>query len=189
MTKKIKTLIYFLDNYEWINIVSVLIMTIVSLYLFISHTASSVELMIIIGLIAILKGFLNFNIFLCLDSADRNNKKGPISFVYTAMVNIGIGVLLILNIITNPVILLVLSAIWMFLDTIPYVLYAIKHYVQFQNTKNYFIATFSIILLTIVAHLATSAVHWFGPEKTTALFLMLSSLNLWLLIREKKQST
>lgn len=188
MTKKIKTLIYFLDNYEWINIVSVIIMSLVSLSLVITHPSSSFELMIIVGLVAILKGFLNFNIFLCLDAADTHNKKGPISFVYVAIFSIVIGLLLILNIVSSPIALLIISGIWMTCDTIPYLLYTFKQKLGFTYKHNPFFFSFSLIGITIIAHLLTNQINWLTPEKTIAFFLILSCINLWLLIKEKKQS-
>lgn len=186
MTKKIKTLINFLDNYEWINIVSVIIMSLVSLFLVVTHPSTSFELMIIVGLVAILKGFLNFNIFLCLDAVDTHNKKGPISFIYVAVFSIIIGLLFILNIVSSPFTLLIISAIWMISDTIPYLLYAFKQKLGATYKHNPFLFSFSLIGITIIVHLLTGQISWITPEKTIAFFLILSCINLWLLIKEKK---
>ena len=184
MTEKVKSLVYFFDNYEWINLISAIIMFAVSIGLFINHTATNFELIIIVGLIAILKGFLNFNICLSIDLATQN-KKNPISFVLGAFFNLSIGVFLILNIATNQMFLLTLTSLWMVIDSLPYILHISKNKLGSTYKYNPFILSYSLVLITAVAHMTKPQTNMFGPVITVAFFLALSSINLILLQKEK----
>ena len=182
MSNKVKSVIVFLDNYEWIDSASILIMAIVSISLFINHSTSSFELMIIVGLLAILKGFLNFNIFLSLDLSGKN----PKSFILVALINIVIGLILILNLITSETFLLVLTALWMVIDSIPYMIYIIKNKLGKRHKYNPFFIFYGFILVAAICHIATLRTDVYGPAVTLASFLALSCINLFLLKKESR---
>ncbi|MBO0437339.1 hypothetical protein [Vagococcus fluvialis] len=184
MSNKVKSVIVFLDNYEWIDSASILIMAIVSISLFINHSTSSFELMIIVGLLAILKGFLNFNIFLSLDLSGK--RKSPKSFILVALINIVIGLILILNLITSETLLLVLTAMWMIIDSIPYMIYIIKNKLGKRHKYNPFFIFYGFILVVAICHIATLRTDIYGPAITLASFLALSCINLFLLKKESR---
>lgn len=185
MANKVKSLVHFLDNYEWVNMISALIMLAVSIALFINYQVMTFELIIVVGLMAILKGFLDFNICLSLDLAS-SKKKNPTSFILGALFNLLIGVILILNIITSPAVLLFVLTLWMIVDSVPYILYIFKHKLGSTTKYNPFIFTYGLILVTAISQISTSQIEFFGPVITVAIFLSLSSINLLLLKKEGK---
>lgn len=185
MSNKVKSIVYFLDNYEWIDLASILIMAIASISLYVNHSTNSFELMIIVGLLAILKGFLNFNIYLSLDLVDKKIKS-PKAFIFVALINIAIGLLFILNIISNETLILVITALWMLIDSIPYIIYIIINKLGFHHKFNPFFISYGFILVIAVCHILTLSTDFYGPAITLASFLALSCLNLLLLKKESR---
>ncbi|MBO0477073.1 hypothetical protein DOK76_08320 [Vagococcus sp. DIV0080] len=185
LSNKVKSLVYLLDRYEWISWISAMIMMAVSINLFIHYSAQAFEIIIIIGLMAILKGFLNFHICLSLDLA-THKPKGIISFVYVALINIFIGITLILNLLTSPLLLILLVSAWMAIDSYPYIQFIIRNKIGFQHKYNPFIFSYLAILIVIIMQVMTLKTTAYGPALTTGSFLMLSCLNLFLLKKESK---
>lgn len=185
MSQKVKSIVYYLDNYEWINILSLIILVGTSIGLFFNHGTPILELGIIIGLIAILKGFLNFNLFLSVDLSTKK-KQSALAFIIAAFGNIGIGLVLILNIFINPVELLVLTVIWMLLEAVPYAYFIQKNKLGTQYKYNPFIVNYLLIFLTIIFTGLAISFPLFSPAVTVGLFLCLSSINLLLLNNERK---
>ncbi|MGX7023377.1 hypothetical protein [Vagococcus hydrophili] len=183
MPEKLKSVVYFLDNHEWINTVISLIMAASGIYLFFHYTASIYELFIMIGLFAILKGFLNFNTFFIIETINKHNKQKNM-FLVGALVNIFIGTIIILNLVTNPLSLLVIASLWMIIDSVPYFVYVVKRKLGQEYKFNPFKITFSLIvlcsILTIVSHYTLT----FGPAIPVACFLLLASANIILFQRE-----
>ncbi|HCM90915.1 MULTISPECIES: hypothetical protein [Vagococcus] len=183
MPEKLKSVVYFLDNHEWINTVISLIMAASGIYLFFHHTASIYELFIMVGLFAILKGFLNFNTFFIIETINKHNKQKNM-FLIGALVNIFIGTLIILNIITNPLSLLIITSVWMIIDSIPYLVYVLKKRLGQQYKINPYKITFSLILVCSIITIVSHYTLIFGPAIPMGCFLLLASTNILLFQRE-----
>lgn len=183
MAQKVKSFVYFLDNYEWINLLTGLIMMFASIGLLTHYYSATVsQIIIIIGLMAILKGFLNFNIYLTLNPSKI---RGASFFVLGALINLGFGMLFILNLVTNQTFLLVLVGLWILFDTLPYIIYLSKNKIGSQHKYNPFIFTCVSLILTALAAITTLKTDLFGPILPIAIFLILSVLNLILLKKER----
>ncbi len=183
MPEKLKSVVYFLDNHEWINTVISLIMAASGIYLFFHHTASIYELFIMVGLFAILKGFLNFNTFFIIETINKHNKQKNM-FLIGALVNIFIGTLIILNIITNPLSLLIITSVWMIIDSIPYLVYVWKKKLGRKYKFNPYKITFSLILICSIITIVSHYTLIFGPAIPIGCFLLLTSANILLVQRE-----
>lgn len=183
MAQKVKSIISFLDDYEWINLMTGFIMCITSIGLLTHYYLATVsQIIIIIGLMAILKGFLNFNIYLTLNPA---RTKGASFFILGALMNLGFGMIFILNIVTNQTFLLSLVALWLLMDSLPYMIYLFKNKLGSQYKYNPFIFTSMCLIFATALTIATLRTDLFGPVLPLAIFLMTSTLNLILLKKER----
>lgn len=183
MPEKVKSVVYFLDNHEWINTVMGMIMLITGIALLFNYSATINQLIIIIGLFAILKGFLNFNNFFIVDSKVRHYKKKNI-FIIGAIFNIIMGVILILNIFTNKQFLLVFTSLWMLIDSIPYIKYTIDRKLGTEYKVNPYIITYSLIFLCVIGNYVTVYSNVIGAATTIGIFFVIATANLFLFMKE-----
>ncbi|MDT2847781.1 DUF308 domain-containing protein [Vagococcus carniphilus] len=183
MPEKVKSVVYFLDNHEWINTIMGALMLVTGIGLFVNYSASINQLMIIIGLFSILKGFLNFNNFFIVDSRLRHYKHKNI-FITGAILNIIIGVILILNIYTSSLFLITLTSIWMVMDSIPYMFYVVTRRLGTQYKHNPFFLTYGLIILCAILNFATYYTHIWGPAITLGMFLIIATVNIFLFLKE-----
>ncbi|MEG0551343.1 MAG: hypothetical protein RR554_09270 [Vagococcus sp.] len=183
MPEKVKSVVYFLDNHEWINTVMGIIMLVTGVGLLFNYSATINQLIIVIGLFSILKGFLNFNNFFIVDSKFRHYKNKNI-FIVGAILNIIMGVVLILNIFTNHQFLLIFTSMWMLLDSIPYVKYALDRKSGSDYKVNPYVISYSLVLICAIGNYTTFYSSFIGAGTTLGCFLIIATANLFLFMKE-----
>ncbi len=183
MPEKVKSVVYFFDNHEWINTIIGIFMLLTGTGLLFKYDATINQLIIIIGLFSILKGFLNFNNFFIVDSKSSHYKYKNI-FLIGAILNIFIGVILILNIFTNTLFLLTLTTIWIITDSIPYIFYIVTRKLGTQYRFNLFIFTYGLIFICAILNFLTFFTNLLGPAIPLGIFLIIATANIFLFIKE-----
>ncbi len=79
-----------------------------------------------------------------------------------------------------------LTALWMVIDSIPYMIYIIKNKLGKRHKYNPFFIFYGFILVAAICHIATLRTDIYGPAITLASFLALSCINLFLLKKESR---
>lgn len=177
MPKKIKHVVQFLDKFEWNNALMGVIMVLSSLGMFFNYKLTMQELAITIGLLAIMKGFLNFNIFFLTESLFKESKFKHL-FIFSAALNILIGLLLVFSLFASDTVLRLLAACWFILDPVPHII-LLKHLKATYDTRyRRYLTCYILAMLAGVSLLITPLVFYIGSSPLAGLFLLASGGNL-----------
>lgn len=148
MTKKLKKVQDLTKNIEWPSVLMSLIFTGLGIFLInhLSFTYPVTELSILLGLIAILKGFFNFYTYSVVTEISKE-QHWQWSFIVSASISILTGLLLIFNFSGNGLVFYLLGGAWMIFDTIPHILAVMDYCTKHSNTYKMLLTAYGLSIL------------------------------------------
>lgn len=187
MSKKFKFMVDMVDKFDWHYYLIGFIMLFSGLSLLYNYQASVKDFIILVGLVAILKGFLNFNIFY------QTHETIPVPalknvFFYTAIFGIIHGLIIVFSGFSSDIWMHYLIGIWCLIDVIPHLLCQLAH--PIKNEKLGLSLTFLYgisILAAILLFIPTSSMP-LSASILLGIYFIATSINLAVMpLKNKKE--
>lgn len=155
MSEKVKKVKNYVVEIEWHTLLMALFMLVSGVAISLTFTNSIANMSIVIGLVAILKGFFNFNLYSASFSLTTSTKWQWL-FLVAASVNILFGLVTIFNFSSNLTLLYIVTGIWFIIDCIPHLIVIHALYLKDSFPHKLYTTLYTVAIFCGIGLLLTS---------------------------------